>query len=87
MSVNAYKVIIIKTADRPTFNCWSDFDLIQEFAVNSQSISDNGGFIEIDINEVKEALQLREFEPEDRDTLNQIVIDANGEEYVTYKCY
>lgn len=98
MSVRAYKLIEIKTADEPTFNCWND-DRIMEI------VSQDGGedimIIQKDRAEqelstvlaelkglsgdadIEQADELRYLE----EVLRQIIKDCGDEDYCEYYCF
>lgn len=95
MSVRAYKLIEIKTAKSPTFNCWSNNDI---FALaNADGYNDGGVIIfdkataEIELSEIEVTNYNDNDEENNRKEkikiLKQIIKDCGDEDYCEYYCY
>lgn len=92
MSVRAYKLIEIKTAEDPTFNCWHDTDIFD--LADSENYNENGGIISFDklvieqeIIEIKEKKKLTQNDKEKLSILKQILKDIGDDFDVQYYCY
>lgn len=92
MSVRAYKILEIRTAKSPTFNCWND-ERVFELAANKEKYSENGGELSYCVEDVKTAIKeelslpKKEQNTEYVNILRQIVKDAKDEDYIDYYCY
>ncbi|MBI2832641.1 MAG: hypothetical protein HYX79_10340 [Chloroflexi bacterium] len=95
MSENAYYIIEIKKADRPSFNLWYDEKLKdfinKEYGFYSQLNSYDTGIVEIPIKTLKKAIKKAAELDLDEDTVNQLKKDiatakSSKDEYVTYYC-
>lgn len=93
MSTRAYKLIEIKHADNPTFNCWHDERIMK--LVNQ----DDGDIIQIQKEDAELELfeVLKEIEEEQptkdeeleyiANCLRQIIADCGDEDYAEYYCF
>lgn len=88
-------------AGDPTFNCWHDWDLIEDIADTERY--DNGGEIYIEADrvktkmaEIKEELKSKKLEVETRETMQEWLnicedvladIKSTGETCAEYECY
>jgi len=93
MSVRAYKLIEVKHAPLPTFNCWHDQDIF-DLAENIEQYNENGGILTFHDTEVLDKMDELKRDinktPEKQETLKklqQILQDMDGENYVDYYCF
>lgn len=97
MSTRAYKLIEIKTADSPTFNCWHDGRIMD---LNRQD--DNGDIVLINkddaenlLKEIQNDIKLNHAITDEgmdelkylSNCLKQIIKDCDGEDYAEYYCF
>lgn len=89
MSVRAYRINEIKREKDATFNMWNDIALRDLLEVNGcLDKYDDGGQIEVSINILKEALELKL----DKEIIKAIKKDIKwaerkGEDYILYDCF
>lgn len=85
MSVRAYKLIEIKTADEPTFNCYHDNEIL-ELPYDGE-YGEGNGIIAYNRYTIENKLTEANLNPETKAILEQMLKDCGDEEYVEYYCY
>ena len=89
MSVRAYKIIKIEYSKDPSFNLWTQSEIVEYLDLD---ISDSGGgMVEIEIADIKMMLKDKDFEI-DECTRKQLekdikIAEKEGEDYINYMCY
>ena len=93
MSVRAYKLIEVKHAKTPTFNCWHDKEIFN-LANTSNECGGIGGittFYETEVSkklkELKNVKKKTEIDEDNIKILKQIIKDMDGDTYVDYYCF
>ena len=96
VSVRAYRVIEIKTEEKPSFNLWRDHNLGSfldvEGELYSHLDSDGTGMAEVPVKILKKAVKMAVELNLDEKTVNQLKKDiaaakSNKDEYIAYFCY
>lgn len=79
MSLRAYKLIEIKTADEPIFNYSQDYDFIEELR-----IGEGEEFLTFSVKRVKAKMKDKKTTAEQKEICKRIIQDAGEEYYIDY---
>jgi len=96
MSVRAYRIIEIKTEEKPSFNLWHDHNLRnfldEDGELYSHLDSDGTGMAEVPVKILKRAVKMAVELNLDEKTVNQLKKDiaaakSSKDECIAYFCY